>query len=168
MLIQPDGKIVIGGYNDNTTDNDMMLVRLNTDGSYDTSFDSDGIWADTGFADNQAGKAVAMDPSGKILIAGTTSAGSGDSFVMRVNSDGTVDTSFGTSGRATISAGSPYEDITSIEVLPGGKILIAGNAYNGSNNDVSIIRLNSDGSVDTSFGSSGFVRENLSGANRSG
>ncbi|WP_319496867.1 DUF4347 domain-containing protein [uncultured Cohaesibacter sp.] len=164
MVLQPDGKIIIGGYNDTGVSMDFALIRLNSDGSYDTSFDGDGIWTNLNGASDQLSYQIALDGEGRILIAGTTNAaGNTDSFVMRVRTDGSLDTTFGTNGSVTLAVGSQAETISGISVQSDGRILIAGSAYNGTDYDLLVVRLNADGSVDTSFGSAGYVIEDLSG-----
>src|SRR5262249_34995846 len=80
--------------------------------------------------------------------------------VVRLNANGTPDTSFGTGGRATINFGeSPhYDAATGVAVDAVGRIVLAGytNAnYNGASYDFAVTRLNADGSLDTSFASGG-------------
>nr|WP_321455483.1 DUF4347 domain-containing protein [uncultured Cohaesibacter sp.] len=165
MLLQSDGKIIVGGYNDTYASMDFALIRLNSDGSYDSGFDGDGIWTNYDVSSDQISYATALDASDRILIAGTTNtAGNLDSFVMRVNSDGSLDTSFGSFGSVTLALGSSDEKITQIRELSDGKILLAGFAYNGADNDLLLVRLNADGSLDARFGSSGYLITDLGGS----
>ena len=106
-----------------------------------------------------------MTHPGAFWLQGTTNAaGNTDSFVVRVNSDGSLDATFGTSGSVTLTAGLPGETITQIAELPNGKILVAGSAENGTDTDLLVMRLNPDGSLDSSFGTSGYVIEDIAGA----
>ncbi|MFT3780965.1 MAG: immunoglobulin domain-containing protein [Nibricoccus sp.] len=145
VALQADGKIVVGGdfgaYN-NTACTD--IARLNADGTIDRSFTS-GAGTGSGLFDISA---VALQPDGKILIGGSFVAynGTARQGLARLNIDGTIDSSF-SPGNNTRGA------VRSILVLSDGKILVGGYFTTGENNGVSqsIARLNSDGSLDTTF-----------------
>ncbi len=148
--IQSDGKILVGGsftFYNGTPQN--RLVRLNTDGSIDTSFKTG-----TGFnADGDAYvKAIIIQADGKILVGGsfTTYNGTVQNRIARLNTDGSIDTSFN-SGSGFGSPGGGFIFINTIAVQPDGKILAGGrfNIYNGKPQS-HIARLNADGSLDTS------------------
>ncbi len=141
LTLQPDGKILVGGgftsYNGSTAN---RIIRLNTDGSIDTSFVTG-----TGF--NGEVHTPTLQPDGKILVGGgfTSYNGSTANRIIRLNTDGTIDTSFVT--------GTGFNNLVrTIKLRPDGKILVGGSltSYNGSTAN-RIIRLNTDGSIDTSF-----------------
>jgi uncharacterized delta-60 repeat protein len=141
IATQVDGKILVGGgfttYN-SVTEN--YIIRLNTDGSKDTGFNTG-----TGF--NDAVYAIAIQADGKILVGGffTTYKGVTENKIIRLNADGTKDTSF--------TAGTGIDNwVLAIATQADGKILVGGNftTYNGVTENY-IIRLNTDGSKDTSF-----------------
>lgn len=142
MKQQADGKLIVGGYF--TTYQGISanyIARLNTDFSLDTTFDYG-----TGF--NDAVNAVAIQPDGKILVGGafTTYKGVSKNRIVRLNTDGSVDDTFG--------IGTGFNNtIWSIVVQPDNKILIGGDftSYSGGSLNPKITRLNSDGSVDDSF-----------------
>lgn len=142
IVIQSDGKILIGGdftsYDGSSSTN---ILRLNSDGSIDTSFVTG-----TGF--DKDVEALAVQSDGKILVGGyfTTYNGSGSNYIIRLNSDGSIDTSF------VIGVGFDGNVVESIVLQSDGKILVGGyfTTYNGSSSSM-LIRLNSDGSVDTSL-----------------
>ena len=69
--------------------------------------------------------------------------------------DGDLDTSFDTDGKLTTAIGSGADIAYSVVLQSDGKILVAGNSYNGSNDDFAIVRYNTDGSLDTSFDTDG-------------
>lgn len=164
-----DGRILIAGYaRDAGLHNDVVVISLNTDGSLDTGFDTDGILlVDLGAEDS--GTAMAVDENDTIFVAGTTTlSGSGDSFIIKLDSSGNLITDFGTNGVVIHPIGSPFENVNDMVLQADGKIVIVGDAYNGSNTDVSVIRLNTDGSLDTSFDGDGKIRDDLSGATDSG
>jgi uncharacterized delta-60 repeat protein len=172
LAIQSDGKILLGAYvNSAGTAYDLTVLRYNSDGSLDTTFDGDGrATYDGGFGDWEYLKKVLIRPDGKIVATGMNT--NNEFIAMQLNTDGTLDTSFGTSGFSANTVSS-YAYAYSSTVAGGaalqsdGKILIAGTAYNI--NDISddqfVLRINLNGSLDTGFGSSGRVQYVASGTN---
>ncbi len=159
LNLQPDGKIVAAGYL-GTSGNAIALSRYNSNGSLDTSFNGNGTLAVYFNSGNLNAKAYssAMQPDGKILAAGSVRIGNDYDFALvRVNPNGTLDTSFGVGGRVTTPFGNLRDEARSLEVLPDGKILVVGLANNGSNSDLAIAKYNVDGSLDTSFDADGKV-----------
>ena len=159
VTAQPGGKILIGG-NFNTYNNDAGasdgIMRLNSDGTRDASFNVGGTGADSSVFEDSSVSAVALQSDGKILIGGNfntynNDAGASDG-IMRLNSDGTRDTLFTVSGTGANSV------VFAVAVQTDGKILIGGDftAYNDdSAASDRIMRLNSDGTRDASFNPGG-------------
>ena len=140
-----NGDVLIGGYF--TTYNGTAangVARLNDDGSLDTAFNTT-----TGISEFDAVYSVAALTNDKVLIGGnfTTYNGTAAPYVARLNSDGSLDTTFNPS-----PAAGPNAHVNSAVALPNGQILIGGNFtfYNGTNAG-NAARLNSDGSLDTAF-----------------
>ena len=159
IAVQPDGKIVAGGWSTDAGFNQSFtLVRYNADGSYDTTFDTDGIVTTAIGADYSYIYSVAIDADGKILAGGVSKVGFYTDFTLaRYNTNGSLDTTFDTDGIVTTSFGSEYDDIKSIAIDADGKI-VAGGYTNTSNNLMfAIARYNSDGSLDSSFDGDGKV-----------
>lgn len=170
IVIQPDGKLLIAGSSSDGNSDIFSLVRLNLDGSLDQSFGSDGkLLVDVG-DETDFGSCIALQADGKILMAGsshhggTEVSGGFDISVIRLNSDGTLDSSFNGSGKVVIPSGGystqseysitngNYQYLaSSIALQDDGKILIGGNRFDGMGSDQGVIRLNADGSVDTTF-----------------
>jgi len=105
---------------------------------------------------------ITLDPSGKIILAGDAVTTSNSnlpyevSAIVRFNPDGTLDTSFNGSGTLTLAANGGNGFYTSIAILSYGKILVAADSNTPDGNPVLVVTgLNSDGSLDTSFGSNG-------------
>ena len=160
--LQSDGKIVAAGVsftNPNQTNpnqnGDIALVRFNSDGSLDTTFDGDGI-ATTHAGDHSAAFAVAIQTDGKIVATGLSINGTANFALVRYYPDGSRDTTFDGDGIVTtpIDVGSRA---FSVDIQPDGKIVAAGNSYNGTNSAFPLVRYNSDGSLDTSFDGDGKV-----------
>ena len=145
VLVQPDGKIVVAG----TIDGNFAVARLNGDGSFDTSFDGDGMsGADFGGAD--FGYAVALQPDGRIVVAGQ--AGGDDVAVARFNPDGTLDPAFDVDGTKRFGYGG-VDVARAVLVQPGGGIVVAGSG--GPDLEVAVTRLSPDGLFDRRFGDEG-------------
>jgi trimeric autotransporter adhesin len=158
VIVQPDGKIVVVGGASNGTNVDMAIARYNANGSLDTSFDSDGRQLTAVGANDDIGFAVALQPDGKIVVAGGSSNGSNyDIAVVRYNTDGSLDTTFDTDGKVTTSIGSLNDFAYSLAVLSDGRIVVGGVSANATNYDFALVRYNPDGSRDQSFGVDGKV-----------
>jgi uncharacterized delta-60 repeat protein len=158
VTVQADGKILVAGYTWNGSNYDFALVRYNTDGSLDTSFDTDGIVTTDLIGSNDQGYKVTVQSDGKILLRGYTDK-SGNTEVLEVqyNTDGSLDTSFGNNG-ILITAPTGNDFGNTVTYQTDGKILVVGNTWNGSNTDIVLVRYNSDGTTfDTSFGNNGEV-----------
>ncbi len=137
QFVQPDGKILLGGYFSSVLSQTRnRIARLNADGTLDASFNPG--------ADGNI-NSLAVQEDGKILVCGqfTQIAGSARSYIARLNPDGTLDGSFNAGANASIWCMVPQWD---------GKILIAGEFTSLSGTARSYLaRLNADGSLDTSF-----------------
>jgi len=138
-FIQSDGKILVGGaFTTYTGSTNNYLIRLNSDGSKDTSFN-----IGSGF--NGGVFSIAIQSNGKILAGGgfTTFTGSSQNYLIRLNSDGSKDSTF------NIGSGFNSTGVASISIQSDGKILVGGGftTFTGSSQN-GLIRLNSDGSKD--------------------
>ena len=103
---------------------------------------------------------VVIQPDGKIIVAGySTSTLTGKDFtVVRYNTDGSLDNTFGTNGIVTTDLLLVSEDIAySVALQTDGKIVLAGYCDNGSNRDAALVRYNSNGVLDNTFGTNGIV-----------
>lgn len=166
-VVQDDGKIIIVGkftYTSSVFNNGSSMIRLNRDGTMDTSFNVSYRWFENfnGVScDNGTLYAVDIGPDGKIYVGGdytfvgdpTACSGSGyggyQARIARFNTDGTLDTSF----NPIISNGIVYD----LEVMTDGSVVVGGsfttvNSVNGINR---IVVLNSDGTTNTNFNSGG-------------
>lgn len=155
-VIQPDGKTVVAGYARNTND-DFAVVRYNTDGALDTTFNGTGkVTTPVGTSSDQA-YSIALQTDGKIVVAGYAVLGSADFAVVRYNSDGTLDTTFNATGKVT-TAFAGFDDIAySVAIQSDGKIVAAGYSYDGTKENFAVARYNSDGTLDTTFNGTGKV-----------
>ncbi|MEA2330078.1 MAG: hypothetical protein QOH58_216 [Thermoleophilaceae bacterium] len=159
MAVQPDGKVVITG----DLGPDGTVIRLNADGTLDPTFDGDGkVTLDTGGEDNLS--AVALQPDGKILVAGDSTGAEQDAVVFRLNPDGSLDTTFDLNGIAVMNAGG-NEAAFALALQPDGKIVVGG----GNSSGMPIVwRLLANGGngpenggLDTSFAADGSAELNV-------
>lgn len=160
LLIQPDGMIVTAGHIVSAGNSDYTLRRYHPNGAPDLDFGTDGV-ARIDIANHELPYAVALQPDGKLLIAGRVGESGGSSpdlAVARFNSDGTVDTTFGNSG----VAGTATEDISEaaydIMVQPDGRIVLAGYRLPEGillPTELLVLRLNPNGTFDATFGLNG-------------
>jgi len=178
LVIQPDGKIIIVGDFDNGSNIDIMAIRINTNGTLDTSFSGDGYaFVDFGLSTDSKdlGRGVALQADGKIVISGSveTSDDNVDVGLVRLNSDGSRDTSFDGDGRVTLAI-DLYESTSdfafAVKIQPDGKIIIAGWAVADSVNntrDMLVARFTSTGDPDPGFNFVGYrvISFNLGGNN---
>ncbi len=157
---QSDGKIIAVGSGFNTISStfNVKTIRYQTNGALDNTFGVGGIASFTvGTGDQESGSATVIQPDGKILVAGYTYYWADlDFFVLRLKANGTLDSTFGLNG-ITIKDLNSNEFVNSIALLSNGKIIIAGSAGNGTDQDMAVMRFNSDGKTDTTFGSKGKV-----------
>lgn len=156
--LQADNKIVVAGYCTNSSE-DFTLIRYNSDGTLDTSFDFDGIVStDFGSNGDDEGKSVAIQSDGKIVVAGISSNGFHWGFALiRYNSDGSPDNNFGTGGKVTTLIGNSDAFAQSVVLQNDGKIVVAGYISDGSLYNFALVRYNSNGSLDSSFGLDGKI-----------
>ena len=138
------------------------LAALAASGDPDPSFDGDGkVLLDLGA--NNPGSAVAVQSDGKILVAGGGFANG--LAVSRLNTDGSLDTSFGTNGTANFDSGHPATT-NALNVGPDGKIVLVGTVQvSGTNSDVAVARANPDGTPDLTFDGTGGARDADLGSN---
>ncbi|MCB0704332.1 MAG: T9SS type A sorting domain-containing protein [Saprospiraceae bacterium] len=128
------------------------------EGPYDPTFGSNGVAQISGIGQTLNVNAVAVQSDGKIVCAGynATANSQKDYMVLRLNADGTLDTSFGSGGISTSDIfGNGYDELlTSVRVLPGGQIQAGGvRNYNGSSDfDAFSVRLNSSGALESGYG----------------
>src|SRR5215475_2173768 len=125
-------------------------------GTLDASFGTGGK-VTTDIAHSPDGAiALVRQADEKFVVAGNSYInGHFDFALARYNSNGGFDTTFGTGGKVTTDIGSPYEEVTSVALQPDGKIVVAGGAVLGLFNDFVLVRYNTNGALDITFGTGG-------------
>ncbi|MFN6994739.1 MAG: DUF4347 domain-containing protein, partial [Aquincola tertiaricarbonis] len=154
VVIQADGRIVVGGYAGDSGSHDVVAVRYTSTGALDTGFASGGKFR-TSVGTDTVIQAVTLDASGRVLLAGRSSTGAVTHMaVVRLTTAGALDTSFSGDGIAvgtgTRSSGAAY----AVTVQSDGKVLLAGD----SSSQGLLLRYNADGTLDTGFGSGGHTQ----------
>ena len=155
-ITQSDGKmLVVGTTAAAAGPGGVGLTRYNPDGSLDSTFGQGGeatIGVISGFT--MSPTAAIVDGSGRIIVVGQSYGTSTQFGVLRLNSNGLIDTSFGTGGLATVVIG--IESTASgVAIDASGRLVVVGTTFNSSGDIAAVARLNSDGSLDTTFGTSG-------------
>jgi uncharacterized delta-60 repeat protein/uncharacterized repeat protein (TIGR01451 family) len=153
MAAQPDGKMVVVGMaapaDDPGRAGDMIVARFNADGTLDTSFNTTGFIALDVYGDRDEAHGVAVQPDGKILVAGFAEGQtpSRDIVVLRFNPDGTVDNQFaGGAGRFVYDSGED-DEAYALVLQADGKIVIGGRTEFSE----MVMRLTADGELDDNF-----------------
>ena len=175
----PDGRIVVAGTVFSATGADFALARYRPDGTLDPTFGAGGtVRVDvSGTGSHDFAEAVALQPDGRIVVAGSADVHIGDGFaneafaLARFRPDGTLDPGFATGGRATTDfgleaptrPGSARDVAFSVALQPDGRIVAAGAAAVpprrsfGSDSVFALARYQPDGTLDPGFGNGGKV-----------
>jgi uncharacterized delta-60 repeat protein len=140
---------------------------LSQPGTLDPSFGTGGkVTSSSGANDYSAVSSVALQQDGKIIATGYTYNSITSAYEMktvRYNANGTLDNTFGKFGIVTMNIGSVDDEGTSVLVQPNGKILVSGYTDNNTNKDFLILRMKTDGSLDSTFGINGIVTKDYGG-----
>jgi uncharacterized delta-60 repeat protein len=169
VALQRDGKIVAVGEGGLPRGADLLLARFTSSGALDRTFGRGGIvngprLPQMGLGSNgSVGRAVAIDPSGRIVVAGSatdpTGAYSRGMIVERYSAAGALDISFGAHGVAEQLTGASAGDGHAVALGSGGTIIAAGSAETlgtgGTTPRVAVVRLNQSGRPDRSFAGNG-------------
>jgi uncharacterized delta-60 repeat protein len=146
VAVLPNGKIAAVG---NSTTTSPYVLVYTSNGFLDTGFDGDGIRSIT------ATDLMAVDgqADGKVVVTGNNTTFT----TWRFNADGTPDTTFNGGGVISVPVGTGNATPAEMLVKPDGKILMVGTANGGTNNDITLVQLNSNGTPDLTFSDDGKV-----------
>lgn len=159
MALQPDGRVLLGGFCDGIRQ-DFALVRLRMDGLPDPEFGGDGIVTMDLAGQVDAIRSLWVQPDGAILAAGTAGTTLPWNVALaRYRTDGGLDSTFGTDG-IVITELSAYSDAWEVRGDPAGRILVCGWVHNTASGltEAILLRYRSDGVPDPDFGDAGLVR----------
>ena len=159
--IQTDGKIVAVGLTTYALGNqDVLVVRYNSDGTPDTSFNGTGRRTYSLGSLEERATAVFVQSDGKIVLCGYVNFGSpaqDDMFIMRLGSTGAPDATFNSQGYLTFNFGGTFDRAYGVSPAPGGGYYVGGSRNNGSRWDFALARITSAGALDTAFDTDGKV-----------
>ena len=166
VALQADGKIVVAGGTFGGASWDFALARFNSDGSLDTSFSDDGKLLTDFYGGSDGARGVVVQADGKIVAAGSAGNYYSDFALVRYNSDGSLDGTFGSGGKVTTDFVSSYDYGQAVLLQSDGKIVVAG--YIDQRGDFALARYNPDGSLDAAFGDGGKVITDFYGGSDQG
>jgi uncharacterized delta-60 repeat protein len=162
VAIRPDGKITVAGYMRNGSNFDFAVYRYNANGTLDTTFSGDGM-VNVGFSSGPEDLAtdLVLQPNGKIVVGGVScddvAFNNCDFAVIRLNTNGSLDTTFSSDGRQVINFGGVVDLPDGIALQSDGKIVLAGFKETPTESYFALARLNTDGTLDTTFKGTGKV-----------
>ena len=163
VFLQDDGKIILGG----SHDDNFAIIRLNTNGTFDNTFGNGGlVKLAIGIPSMAEIRDVTIQRDGKIVAVGLAfnSFGHYGFGIARFNTDGSLDTGFATLGYKTFNIGGGNDFALGVGIQRNDKIVISGHSWISNNplqHDLAVVRLNTDGSSDLTFGTNGSVTTSL-------
>ena len=160
VVVQADGRIVVVGSTGSGTTGNMAVARYLANGSLDTGFDGDGKATIDFASGDDDGNAIALQPDGKIVVAGHATGATADMAVARLNADGSLDTTFDGDGRAVADFAAGADFANDVVVRPDGTIVVVGAstpAGAGTTALFAAARFNANGSFDATFDADGLV-----------
>ena len=158
MTQQPDGKVLLAGRCSNGSNFDMCAARYLPNGTLDTTWNATGKVITSISSGTDAANAIALQPDGKVLLAGSCYNGANNDFcVARYLASGTLDTTWNGTGTVITPMGIIGNFARATTLQPDGKVLLAGNCSNGTNNDFCAARYLPDGTLDTTWNGTGKI-----------
>jgi uncharacterized delta-60 repeat protein len=161
VVIQSDGKILLGGYVGGYANNDMLVVRLKANGNIDNTFATGGKFIFLQTSKNSECRQIALQADGKIIVGGAidtlvfTAFLRYDYAALRLTTNGTLDNTFGVGGVVRANK-ADTEIATAVSVLSDGRIVLGGYSNFFGNTRFAALCLLPNGSFDTSFGTGGW------------
>lgn len=155
VAVEADGQIVIAG----TDGEDLLVTRVNADGSLDSSFGDNGIVQLDASAGLDAANAVAVNADGQIVLGGVSNSGSENENLLfvQLNADGSLDEDFGENGIVNLDLGA-IESVAEIAINSEGAVVAVGT----SDESIAVVELTSDGELNADFGVEGVAQLDLS------
>jgi uncharacterized delta-60 repeat protein len=167
ILIQPDGKIVMGTTFRSVDNQDMVVARYHKDGTPDAAFGTGGKVVTPVGDYNDRCMAIALQSDGKIIAAGGTNNSPASNYnydfvMVRYDTGGNIDSTFGNNGITRTKIGLSDNMAHSIAIQDDDRIILAGEANDSIFSDVAMAGYDADGVLDPSFGEAGIRRIALS------
>jgi uncharacterized delta-60 repeat protein len=161
VALQSDGKIVVAGRSEyNSGDNDFAVVRYTPTGTLDSTFNDTGIVTTPIGSGEDRGFGVELQSDGKIVVAGFSENGNGNTgfAVVRYTTTGTLDSTFNDTGIVTTPIGNFGDVAFPVAIQPDDKIVVAGAA----DDSFAVVRYTVSGSLDSTFNQGGIVTTTVS------
>ncbi|MBL4693237.1 MAG: cadherin-like domain-containing protein, partial [Magnetovibrio sp.] len=159
VVQQSDGKILVTGSSFSaSTSNDFALIRYNVDGTLDTTFGTGGKTTVVMGNRSDSANSIALQTDGKAVVGGYTGIATSKVYfaLSRHNTDGTLDTTFGASGKVVTAVGTGSAVMNDVVIQSDGKIVAVGYGLGSAgNNDFALVRYTANGTLDTTFGTAG-------------
>lgn len=163
MVVQPDGRLLVLAEHPFGLYLNFCVIRLDEDGAMDTSFGTDGIMYGELAPPYGFGGQLALAPDGHIVVAGSMLTGGYTWAMAYLTADGQLETAFADSGWTAIPM-QGYDHLLGAEVLSDGRIVLAGDTYDGASPDshhLALACLFPDGALDVTFGTNGIATADL-------
>lgn len=162
ITIQPDQKILAVGSTGSGSTSNFVVVRYLPDGSFDPDFGNGGKAIIDFNGTPSVCSAVAVQPDGKIVLAGHNRIGSVYDFAAaRLNTDGSPDTTFSHDGKVITDLSTGYEYANTVLLQNDGKIIAAGKIESKTFSDFAAVRYLANGDLDTDFGVHGIITTSI-------
>jgi uncharacterized delta-60 repeat protein len=167
LAVQPDGKVVVAGYHEEGKSTNIVVLRVNADGTLDQGFGTADDGTPNGIVNISLGdgddvaRDVAVQPDGKIVVVGDSVSPDGSTNIVlaRLNADGSADQGFGAgsedgtpSGFVSTSLGKGNDYANSVALQADGKIVVAGHHQAGKSTNIAVARYDAKGELDQGFG----------------
>jgi uncharacterized delta-60 repeat protein len=165
MAIQSDGKIIlVGSASISAANPDFLAMRIYPNGTLDTTFGNLGYTTIAVNTGEDYARSVVIQPDGKIVLAGSSKVpgfSTENGALVRLNTDGSLDTTFGLGGISILSVSLATEKIESITLLPSGDFRAVGKGGTLNSQNMVIFGVLSDGNIDPNFGTNGYIYTTL-------
>ena len=155
VLQQTDGKLVIAGDVSNDTYTDFVAVRFSNTGAIDTAFGTSGVARTAIGTRNETAYSIVQQTDGKLVAAGFAYTTNNDFALVRYTTTGSLDTTFSGDGIQTTLVNAGNDLAYALALQTDGKLVAAGLTRFGTTDDLGIARYNTDGALDTTFGTGG-------------
>ena len=166
VAIQKDDKIVVAGYSISpvTNNEEVTLIRFAKDGNIDKSFGYKGLLITPISDEEDVASSVAIQQDGKIVVVGSTDhKPTTDIVLIRYNENGSLDYTFGIGGIVITDINLGFDIGKSIAIQGDGKLIVSGFTYVGNKFFMTLLRYDSNGVLDPTFGISGIIVTDING-----
>jgi uncharacterized delta-60 repeat protein len=163
LRVLSDNSFIVLGETNQGGNQKFVVAKYTRTGTLDTTFGTGGYTYVFFPGGVNYANGMYIQNDNKILVIGSAFIGSTDILIARLNANGSLDTSFGTGGKAVIDNAGAGDEGYDVLQLSTGKILICGNSDSAGSDDFMTARLLSDGTLDTTYGTAGFAINTING-----